>query len=112
MFYTSIYNNYQIRDCTYIGEPPSDDKYRFDLVKWRDRDAQSTVYDSEGVKVMPTRYCYSIATLYFDKKEEEFKITSVGMRLIEDAPTQGVFKWIENWCRHKTIEFLDDEEWD
>ena len=31
--YTDVYKGYQIRSCSYLGEPPKDDKYKFDIVK-------------------------------------------------------------------------------
>lgn len=77
------YKNFEIRKPTLLGNPPSEDyfKYNFDVVKW------NTDHSN----------CYSIGFLRYDKKEGNFKFESVGLRYLEHRE-KGLEKFLLRWC--------------
>lgn len=89
------FKNFEIRKPTFLGNPPSEDyyKYNFDLVKWSDDNSS----------------CYSIGGLQYNKKEENFEFKSCGLRYLEYRE-DGLEEWIMKWCELKKIEYAYEEE--
>ncbi len=108
-YYTDIYKGFQIRDCNFIGEPPEDAKYKFDVVRWSNHEPYEVVDINTNEKKFSKRHCYSVATLVYDPKEADFELHSVGLRWIEEHPDDDVEDWIIKWCDYKAHE-LDTNE--
>jgi hypothetical protein len=89
------FKKFEIRKPTFLGEPPSEDyfKYNFDLVKWSDDNS----------------YCWSIGHLEWDKKERDFEFRSCGLRYFEFRES-GLEEWIKKWCELKTLEYVYEVE--
>lgn len=93
--YTGIYKGFQIRDVTYLGEPPTDIPPTFDVVKW-----------DNSRKV--NKYCYTVGTLEYNAKEPCFEFKSCGLRWLEAHPDEDVENWIIKWCDYKLQELYED----
>ena len=93
--YTGRYKGFQIRDATYLGEPPTDIPPTFDVVKW-DNDGQIE------------EYCYTVGTLEYNAKEPCFEFKSCGLRWLEAHPDEDVENWIIKWCDYKLQELYTD----
>ena len=108
MNYTGIVDGYQIRDVVYIGLPPKDTPPRYDIVRWKDCELPQTVRDlmTGEVKTM-TRYCYSVATLEWDK-DGWWQFKSVGTRWLEENPPKAVVDMVLKFCEEKAREIEDE----
>ena len=63
--YTDRWNGFQFRGPVYLDGRK--DKYRFDLVKWKNYTTPMEVIDAySGKKVMMNEYCFSIGTLIWN----------------------------------------------
>lgn len=102
--YTDIYKGFQIRDCSYLGKPPENDKYHFDIVKWETHEPDEVVDGITGEKRLSSRNCCSVATLIYNPKEPDFELKSVGLRWLEEHPDSDVEEWILKWCDYKLHE--------
>ena len=107
--YTEIYKGYQIRSCNYLCDPPIEDKYRFDVVKWEDHEPYEVTDLKTGEKKISTRNCYSVAVLIYNPKEPGFELGSVGLRWLEEHPDEEVENWIIKWCDYKAYELYTQE---
>ena len=93
--YTDIWNNFQFRSPMYVDghfEP-----YKFDLVKWVDCEPHEVIDGYTGEKKISTRYCFTIATLFWNRKEGSFEFASCGLRYLEHR-TDGLEKFILDFC--------------
>lgn len=107
--YTDRFQGFQIRDCSYFGKPPTDIPPTFDIVKWKQHDEPMEVTDFiTGKKKMQTEYCYSVGYLVYDKEEPCFRFQSVGLRWLEEHPSEEVERWIIKWTEYK-LEELNNE---
>ena len=104
--YTDRWNGFQFVSPSYLDghfEP-----FKFDLVKWVE-DKPHEVTDLEtGEKKMQTEYCYSIAMLIWNPKEEWFDFESVGTRYLENRIGR-LEEWILKFCEFKAIELREDD---
>ena len=104
--YTDIWNGFQIREPTYIdgrSEP-----YKFDLVKWVERDKPREVLNlSTGKKELSSRHCFSIGFLEWDPKEQYFNFKSVGLRYLEYR-IDGLESWIIKFCENMYLRLKED----
>ena len=67
--YTERFKDFQIRDCVYLGEPPADDKYKYDVVKWNKYDKPIEMTDMKtGKKKDVYESCYIVGTLIYNPK--------------------------------------------
>ena len=108
--YTDRFQGFQIRDCNYIGEPPTDIPPTFDIIKWEQYDEPTKVTNLRtGKKEIRTEYCYSVGHLVYDKREPCFRLQSVGLRWLEVHPDEDVENWILAWCKHKEIELYEED---
>lgn len=84
------FKQFEIRKPTFIGNPPTEDyyKYHFDIVKWADDNS----------------YCWSIGELEWNDKEPCFEFKSVGTRYLEYREN-GLEEWLLKWCELKEIEY-------
>ena len=89
--YTDRYKGFQIRDCNYIGDPPTGIPPTFDVVKW----------DTED---WGEEYCYSVGRLVYDAKEPYFDFNSIGLRWLEAHPDEDVENWLIKWAEYKLQE--------
>lgn len=87
------FKHFEIRKPTYFRDIPEDYRYRWDIVKW-DKNFQS---------------CFSIASLYWDKKEYCFEFKSCGLRYLEHREV-GLEAWIGAWCKMQEIVYKLEEE--
>lgn len=92
------FKNFEIRKCTFIGDPPTPDyhKWNFDLVKldkgWDDKE-----------------YCYSIGHLEWNRREQCFEFRSCGTRYLEYRE-DGLEEWLLKWCEMKEVEYRYEED--
>lgn len=103
--YTDIWNGFQFRAPAYLDghfEP-----HQFDLVKWEECEPHEVIDWYTGEKKISTRYCFSIATLIWNKKEPGFEFESVGLRYLENR-IDGLEKFILDFC--ETIESELEED--
>ena len=89
------FKQFEIRQCTFIGNPPTPDYHRwnFDIVKWADDNS----------------YCWSIGSLKWDKKEPGFNFESIGLRYLRDRE-DGLEEWLLKWCELKEVEYRYEED--
>ena len=106
--YTDRFQGFQIRDCNYIGEPPTDIPPTFDIVKWKQHEPTETINLKTGKKEIRAEHCYSVGHLVYDKKEPCFRFQSVGLRWLEEHPSEEVERWIIKWAEYK-LEELNNE---
>ena len=95
------FKNFEIRKCTFLGDPPTPDYYKwnFDLVKW-----DTATFD--GVK---KNYCYSIGHLEWDREAHDFEFRSIDTRYLEHRE-DGLEEWLLKWCEMKKIEYKYDND--
>lgn len=99
--YGEEWYGFQFRSPVYLDghfEP-----YEFDLVKWVYRKPSET---DNGVS---TRYCYSVGTLVWNKKDCNFSFKSVGLRYLRDR-IDGLEEWILDFCEEMSKELGDGED--
>ena len=106
--YTDRFQGFQIRDCNYFGEPPTDIPPTFDIVKWNQHKPIETINLETGEKEMRAEHCYSVGLLVYDKKEPCFNFESIGLRWLEAHPSEEVERWIIKWAEYK-LEELNNE---
>ena len=89
------FKNFEIRQCAFIGNPPTSDyhKWNFDLVKWADDNS----------------HCWSIGHLEWNRKESCFEFRSCGLRYLQYRE-DGLEGWLLKWCELKAIEYKYIEE--
>lgn len=89
------FKNFEIRKCTFLGDPPTPDyhKWNFDLVKWADDNS----------------HCWSIGRLQWNRREPCFEFRSVGTRYLEYRE-DGLEEWLLKWCEMKKVEYRYMEE--
>ena len=75
--------------------------------KWKDYDPHEVTDSTTGEKKIQTRYCFSIATLTWNKKEQTFEFESVGLRYLQHR-VDGLEDYILNFCE-EMIKELDKE---
>jgi hypothetical protein len=103
--YTERYKGFQIRDVTYLGEPPTDTPPTFDVVKWKSYDTPIEARDLLDNKIKTFKeYCYSVGYLEYNVNELCFEFKSVGLRWLEAHPDEDVENWIIKWCDYKSQE--------
>lgn len=93
--YTDEWNGFQFRAPTYLDghfEP-----HEFDLVKWVDCEPYKAIDLYTGKNKISTRYCFTIGTLTWDKKECGFDFESCGLRYLEHR-IDGLEKFILDFC--------------
>ena len=106
--YTERYKGFQIRDVTYLGEPPKNIPPTFDVVKWESDTPIEAVDIVDGKRKTFTEYCYSVGHLVYDPKEPCFDFESVGLRWLEAKPDEDVINWVIKWCEYKLQELDTD----
>ena len=103
------YDDIEIRDLTYIpGYEPEEDQRIYDIIKWEPCDPIYVETKSGQMKYM-TETCYSIATLIWDSKEEDFYLKSVGTRWLEVAPSKEICNMILDFAHTKEKEFAEED---
>ena len=103
--YTDIWNHFQFRAPVYLDghfEP-----HNFDLVKWEDCKPHEVIDWYSGEKIIQTRYCFTIATLLWNKKEESFEFESCGLRYLEHR-VDGLEKFVLDFCEMMKKELSDE----
>lgn len=116
MNYTERVDGFQITDVSYFGKPPKDAPIQFDIVKWVQTEPEEVMcyWTNEhggiecGRKVQ-TEYCFSVGTLEWNAREPGFEFRSVGMRWLEEEPTEAVRQMILRFCEEKEKEILGTE---
>lgn len=113
--YTERIEGFQIRDVSYFGQPPVNAPIRFDIVKWfpEKNPHIGTVYYStengwESKEEMIIEHCYSVGFLEWDKHEPQFVFRSVGLRWLEEKPSDAVIDMIMKFCKEKERELEGD----
>lgn len=93
--YTERYKGFQIRDVTYLCDPPQNAPLQYDIVRW--------AKDNGGKD-----YCWSVGRLIYNPKEPCFDFESVGLRWLEANPNEDVNSWVIKWCEYKLQELYTD----
>ena len=106
--YTERYKGFQIRDVTYLGDPPTNIPPTFDVVKWESDTPIEAIDIVDGKRKTFTEYCYSVGHLVYDPKEPCFEFKSCGLRWLEAKPDEDVMNWILKWCEYKLQELYTD----
>ena len=114
--YTERVEGFQIRDIIYFGKRPIDAPIRFDIVKWYQEKKPyiGTVYYSTdsgefvAKEELRMEHCYSVGTLEWNSREPQFEFESVGLRWLEEKPSDAVIDMILNFCREMGKE-LEEE---
>lgn len=113
--YTERIEGFQIRDVLYFGNPPKDAPIRFDIVKWFPEENpyigivyRSTENGWEAREEMITEHCYSVGLLEWDSHEPQFVFRSVGLRWLEEKPSEAVVNMILEFCEEKEKEIRDN----
>lgn len=101
MNYTDRVDGYQIRDVVYLGKPPENAPPRFDIVKWEQAEPFEAYNIRTGKKETKTEYCYSVAFLEWDSHEPQFVLHSVGLRWLEERPSEAVIEMVLRFCEEK-----------
>lgn len=89
--YTDRYKGFQIRECNYLGDPPTNIPPTFDVVKWYTHDDNK-------------EYCYSVGRLIYNSKEPCFDFESIGLRWLDAHPDEDVENWLIKWAEYKLRE--------
>lgn len=84
------------------------DSKRFELVKWYDHELVTVTNMRTGEKNINARSCFVVAWLEWDNKEPCFKLTSVGLRLVENW-VDGLNQFIIKWCEMAEVCMEEDE---
>lgn len=103
------FKDFEIRDITYLGDPPKDIPIEFDLVKWQKYEPYEVTDWQTGEKKLNTKYCFSIARLWWNDHEPCFEFESVGLRYLEYRE-DGLEEWLLKWCELKECEILYETE--
>jgi len=115
MNYTDRIDGFQIRDVTYFGIPPAGTPPTFDIVKWSQYDPpieNVTVFRDGQVLTgqTVTEGCYSVGFLEWNRHEDEFVFRSVGVRWLEEHPSNAVVQMILDFAEKKRKELAESEE--
>lgn len=89
------YGNFELRPPTYLDGHFEPDVY--DLVLWENTAPHEVTDFRTGEKRISTRYCFSIASLKWDKKEFCFDFESCGTRYLEHR-IDGLEEWLLDFC--------------
>ena len=84
------------------------DPKRFELIRWYDHNPVPVTDMRTGEKKMSTRSRFVVAWLKWNDKEPCFKLTSVGLRLVENW-VDGLDKFIIKWCEMAEVCMEDNE---
>ena len=106
--YTERVDGFQIRDVTYLGDPPQDRPIMFDIVKWAQTEPHEVMDLRTGKPKVSAEHCYSVARLVWNQREPCFEFQSIGMRWLEANPTERVIKMITEFADRKEDELLDE----
>ena len=99
MDYTKRVDDIQIRDVTYLpGFKPTHAPIEYDIVKWEQRKHPMMTMREDGQLQWQTDYCYSLAHLVWDEREEEFKLVSIGMRFVDACPSKEACTMISKFA--------------
>ena len=97
------FKDFEIRDITYLGDPPKDRPIEFDLVKWQKYEPYEVIDWQTGEKKLNTKYCFSIAKLLWNDHEPCFEFESIGLRYLKYRE-DGLEEWLMKWCELKEYE--------
>lgn len=103
--YGEEWNGFQFRSPIYLDG--HFDPYKFDLVKWKECEPTEVIDFTTSEKKVQSRYCFSIATLTWNRKEQAFDFESVGLRYLQYR-VDGLEEYILNFCKEMKKE-LDEE---
>lgn len=113
--YTDKVEDYQIWDVVYFGKPPKDAPIQFDIVKWYKTEPREVIYVDMDEKIcekrMSDEYCFSVGRVVWNAHEPCFEFESVGLRWLEEKPSEKVIDMILKFCAEKEREILADEGW-
>lgn len=101
------FKDFEIRDVTYLIDPPKDRPIEFDLVKWQDHKPYEITDLKTGEKKTSTKSCFSIARLRWNDREPCFEFESIGLRYLENRE-DGLEEWLLKWCKLKEFEITYD----
>lgn len=115
--YTERVDGFQIRDVCYFGQPPINAPIEFDVVKWyaeKNPHVGTVVYNVDGKwetrEEMIREHCCSVGFLEWDPHEPQFVFRSVGLRWLEEKPSDAVIDMILKFCEEKEKEIREGEE--
>lgn len=109
MEYTERIDGFQIRDPCYLFGRPDDAPIMFDIVKWVQTKPREVTDLRTGRKKISTEYCYTVARLTWNKKEQCFEFSSIGMRWLCTELTKAVIDLILDFAEKKGIELCESD---
>ena len=116
MEYTDRVEGFQIRDVTYFGLPPAGTPPTFDIVKWESFEPRETMCMDRvgnrwvGEKRVISESCFSVGMLVWDRHEGDFRFESVGLRWLEEKPSDAVIQMILDFAEKKCKELAEEDE--
>lgn len=117
MDYTNRVDGFQIKDVSYLGIPPKDAPPQFDIVKWESFEPRETTclkrVDGKWVseKRVISESCFSVGMLVWDRHESDFRFESVGMRWLEEKPTEAVIDMVLKFAEVMGKKIYEEEEY-
>ena len=105
--YTDRWNGFQFRAPVYVDRHFN--PYRFDLVKWESCEPHEAINMSTGKKDIVTEYCFTVASLDWNKKELGFKFSSCGLRYLEHY-IDGLNEFVLDFCKMMEKELAGDDD--
>lgn len=90
------FKDFEIRPANFL-DGHTDPKL-WDVVKWEKTEPREVIDGRTGQKRMSDKYCFSIAFIEWDAKEECWEFRSVGKRFLEyyeDGLCEIILKWME-----------------
>lgn len=95
-----MFKNFEIRPVKLLDGTIN--PKRFELVKWYDHEPYVC-----GSNI--TSSCFVVAWLTWNPKEPDWKLESVGMRLMENW-VDGLDRWVLAWCEMQRLCMEDNDE--
>lgn len=91
------FKDFEIRPTCFLDGHT--DPKRWDVVKWCKREKPERVYDLvSGEYKMSDTYCFSVASIEWDDKNDCWDMGSVGTRFLEyyeEGLCEFILKWLE-----------------
>ena len=103
-------DDFEICWPTYLSDKDPTTERRYDIVRWEACKPREVINLKTGKKEMRDRFCYTVATLWWNEKEPCFEFESCGLRWLEANPTPSVIKMILDFCKKMEQKFDQEKD--